>query len=396
MKTRVAVFFGGKSTEHEISIISAVQAMASFDREKYEVVPIYITKENEMYTGFGFDSIESYRDIPLLLRRGMRVTLEKKGGKVAVVRSPRKLFGSVLFDNIDVAFPIVHGTNVEDGTIAGWIEMLGLPYVGCDVLASAVGMDKYVMKAILKDNSIPVLDCRCFSRFEFDKNPDGVISRIVSAFAYPVIVKPINLGSSIGIKKASDEQELLDALELAFTFSTRALVEPAVVELREINCAVLGDSESAEASECEEPVSADEILSFEEKYMGGAKKTGSKGMASLSRKLPADIDSTQREKIRELAVKAFKVLGCNGVARIDFLLDGSNGHIYINEINTIPGSLSFYLWEPLGIKYPQLIDKLISLALKRQREKASLMFSFESNVISAAKLGTKGSKGAKL
>jgi len=396
MKTRVAVFFGGKSTEHEISIISAVQAMASFDREKYEVVPIYITKENEMYTGFGFDSIESYRDIPLLLRRGMRVTLEKKGGKVAVVRSPRKLFGSVLFDNIDVAFPIVHGTNVEDGTIAGWIEMLGLPYVGCDVLSSAVGMDKYVMKAILKDNSIPVLDCRCFSRFEFDKNPDGVISRIVSAFAYPVIVKPINLGSSIGIKKASDEQELLDALELAFTFSTRALVEPAVVELREINCAVLGDSESAEASECEEPVSADEILSFEEKYMGGAKKTGSKGMASLSRKLPADIDSTQREKIRELAVKAFKVLGCNGVARIDFLLDGSNGHIYINEINTIPGSLSFYLWEPLGIKYPQLIDKLISLALKRQREKASLMFSFESNVISAAKLGTKGSKGAKL
>ncbi len=396
MKTRVAVFFGGKSTEHEISIISAVQAMASFDREKYEVVPIYITKENEMYTGFGFDSIESYRDIPLLLRRGMRVTLEKKGGKVAVVRSPRKLFGSVLFDNIDVAFPVVHGTNVEDGTIAGWIEMLGLPYVGCDVLASAVGMDKYVMKAILKDNSIPVLDCRCFSRFEFDKNPDGVISRIVSAFAYPVIVKPINLGSSIGIKKASDEQELLDALELAFTFSTRALVEPAVVELREINCAVLGDSESAEASECEEPVSADEILSFEEKYMGGAKKTGSKGMASLSRKLPADIDSTQREKIRELAVKAFKVLGCNGVARIDFLLDGSNGHIYINEINTIPGSLSFYLWEPLGIKYPQLIDKLISLALKRQREKASLMFSFESNVISAAKLGTKGSKGAKL
>ena len=389
MKIKVAVFFGGKSTEHEISIITAVQAMAAFDKDKYEVIPIYITKTNELYTGIGLDRIEAYRDMPLLLKRSMRVTLQSGNGRVSAVRYPYKLFGGVLHESIDIAFPIVHGTNVEDGTIAGWLNMLNLPYVGCDVLSSAVGMDKYVMKAVLKDNSLPVLDCRCFYSYEYDKNLPGVIEKVESAFAYPVIVKPINLGSSIGIKKAFNEDELKDALELAFTFAPRVLVEPAVTNLREINCAVLGDVEDAEASECEEPFSADEILSFEEKYISGSKV---KGMEAMARKLPADLDASRREKIRTLAVKAFKALGCGGVARVDFLMDNESGRIYINEVNTIPGSLSFYLWEQAGVKYPELLDKMVSLGLKRKRTEENLVFSFDSNVLQNARLGGKKGK----
>lgn len=393
MKIRLAVIFGGKSVEHEISVISALQACEYIDRDKYEVIPLYMTKTGEFYTGEQMGNIERYRDIPALLKESTRVLLLNEEDRVDLVRYPMKKFGNNVLGSIDVAFPIVHGTNVEDGTLQGYLQTLGLPYVGCDVLSSAVGMNKYVMKTVFKDNDIPVLDCVCCNLTDYadvEKLMDGVEGK----FPYPVIVKPINLGSSVGISKASDRGQLEEALNLAFTFAPKVLIEPAIRQLKEINCAVLGDELEAEASECEEPLNAEEILTYEDKYIGGGKsKGGSKGMASLSRAIPANISQERREEIRQMAVRAFKCLGCSGVARIDFMIDKETDKVYLNEINTIPGSLAFYLWEPVGVSYPQLLERMIQLALKRHRENRKLTFSFDTNVLAGVKLG--GAKGSK-
>ena len=428
MKIRVAVLFGGKSTEHEISIISAIQAIGYMNTEKYDIIPVYITKNSEMYTGEFVGDIESYSDLQGLLRRSKRVTFVRDSENVRMVRYPAPLFSKGDMGTVDVFFPIVHGTNTEDGTLQGYINMLGAPYVGCDVLSSAVGMDKYVMKTVLKDNGVPVLDCKVFNSKMYDEDPDAIIETVEKEIGYPVIVKPIDLGSSIGISKAKDTEELWSSLENAFQFANKILIEPAVQNLKEINCAVLGDYEDARASECEEPVNGEGILSFSDKYlkggssakgsklggkMGGAKfsspklggaktggakfggsKGGSQGMASLSRKIPAEITDEQRTYIRELAVKAFKCLGCGGVSRIDFMMNTETGEIWLNEINTIPGSLSFYLWEPIGTPYSKLLDEMISLALKRERQEGALTYTFESNVLEGVTFG-RGSKGAK-
>lgn len=398
MKIKVAVLFGGKSTEHEISIISAIQAIGYLDRTKYDVIPVYVTKDNIMYTGEEIGKIENYTNLPDLLKKSQRVIFVKDEGKVKMLKYPFKAFSKGLVDTVDIFFPIVHGTNTEDGTLQGYLKMFDLPYVGCDVLSSAVGMDKYVMKTVLKDNGIPVLDCKVFNSKEYDSDFEEVVSKVEQAFPYPVIVKPIDLGSSIGISKAKDRDSLIESFENAFQFAHKVLVEPAVQNLKEINCAVLGDYTEAKASECEQPINADDILTFSEKYLGKSTKTsgGSKGMASLSRIIPADITEEQRETIRTLAVKAFKVLGCNGVSRIDFMMNNETGEIWLNEINTIPGSLSFYLWEPIGTPYAKLLDEMISFALKRYREENSLTYTFESNVLEGMKFGgAKGTKGAK-
>ncbi|MBQ1519383.1 MAG: D-alanine--D-alanine ligase, partial [Ruminococcus sp.] len=321
-------------------------------------------------------------------------------GKVQLVRQKIKKFGSNLISDVDIAFPIVHGTNVEDGALQGYLQTLDLPYVGCDVLASAVGMDKYVMKILLKEAGFPVLDCCRFSSYEID-DMDNMIAQVEAKFGYPVIVKPINLGSSVGISKAKDRDGLISSIEEAFQFADRILVEPAVVQLKEINCSVVGDSEAAEASVCEEPVqaSSDEILSYDQKYKGDGGKNGSKsgggskGMATLKRKIPAEITPEQDEFIRKTAVDAFRYLGCNGVTRIDFMIDMATDKVYINEINTIPGSLAFYLWEPKGVKYPELLERLIQLALKRYRQSEKISYTFDTNILSMG--GSFGSKGSK-
>ncbi|HEZ7985429.1 MAG TPA: D-alanine--D-alanine ligase family protein [Ruminococcus sp.] len=394
MKINLAVLFGGKSVEHEVSVISAVQAMASINKEKYNIVPVYMTKANEFYTGEKLFDINAFKDIPALLSQCTECVFVRSEGKVQLIRQKMKKFGSNLISDIDIAFPIVHGTNVEDGGLQGYLHTLDIPYVGCDVLASAVGMDKFVMKILLKDAGFPVLDCCRFSSFEIDKI-DECAEKVEEKFSYPVIVKPINLGSSVGISKASDRDGLIRSMEEAFSFADRILVEPAVVQLKEINCSVVGDSESAEASVCEEPVQAsdDEILSYEQKYVGGGKSGGSKGMAALKRKIPAEITPEQDEYIRKIAVDAFRYLGCNGVTRIDFMIDMATDKIYINEINTIPGSLAFYLWEPKGVKYSELLERMISLALKRYRQGEKINYSFDTNILAMG--GSFGSKGSK-
>ncbi|MGN1170113.1 MAG: D-alanine--D-alanine ligase family protein [Lachnospiraceae bacterium] len=393
MKTRVAMVFGGKSVEHEVSVISGIQAVMNMDTEKYEVIPVYMTKKNDMYIGEDIGKIESYKDIDGLLKRSQRVIMMNEGDRVVLLQYPFKKFGKNYSQEIDVVFPVVHGTNVEDGALQGYFKTLGVPFVGCDVTASAVGMDKYIMKAILKENDVPVLDARVFTLSDYAEI-DEMITKIESSIGYPVIVKPVNLGSSVGISVAKDHVELTRSIDDAYRYATKVLVEHAISNLREINCAVLGDENEAIASECEEPLHTKDILSYEDKYVSNAKGSGAKGMASVSRKIPAELTPEKRQEVRDLAVRAFQALGCNGVSRIDFMIDEDNGKLYFNEINTIPGSLAFYLWEPIGVPYKELLDRMIGLALKRERTEKNLTFTFDTNILNQSSFG--GQKGSKL
>lgn len=393
MKTRVAMLFGGKSVEHEVSVITGIQAIMNMDTDKYEVIPVYMTKENEMYVGDAVGDIEQYKNIDELLKKSQRVIMLNENGKVQLVSYPMKKFGKNTVIEIDVAFPVVHGTNVEDGALQGFLKTVGIPFVGCDVTASAIGMDKYIMKAVLRENDVPVLDAQLFTLSEYAEI-ETLLDKVENTLGYPVIVKPVNLGSSVGISVAKNRVELANSVDDAFKYASKVLVEHAITNLREINCAVLGDENEASASECEEPLHTKDILSYEDKYVNNAKGSGSKGMASVSRKIPAELSPEKREEIRELAVRAFKALGCNGVSRIDFMIDEDTGKLYFNEINTIPGSLAFYLWEPVGVPYKELLDRMIQLAFKRVRTEQSLTFTFDTNILNTASFG--GSKGAKL
>lgn len=393
MKTKVAVIFGGKSVEHEVSVISGIQAIMNMDTEKYEVIPVYLTKRNEMYIGQSVGDMDAYKDIDALLSKSQRVIMVREGENVQLVPYPAKRFGKNTATDIDVAFPIVHGTNVEDGALQGYLKTIGIPFVGCDVTASAIGMDKYIMKMVLKDSGVPLLDCMLFTLSDY-ADMDGMMARIEEKIGYPVIIKPVNLGSSVGISVAKDKVELAKSIDDAFRYATKVLAEHAISNLREINCAVLGDENEARASECEEPLHTKDILSYEDKYVSNAKGGNSKGMASVSRKIPADLTLEKRQEVRDIAVRAFQALGCNGVARIDFMIDEDNDKLYFNEINTIPGSLAFYLWEPIGVPYRELLDEMIQLACKRQRTEQNLTFTFDTNILNQASFG--GSKGAKL
>ena len=398
MKTNVAVFYGCRSVEHEVSIISAVQAMRAIDRERYDVTPVYVTKSGEMYTGDILFTIEEYRNLPELLKKCKKVNFARENGKVLMKFESGGLFSKQKPVSVDVAFPVVHGTNCEDGTIQGFFEFLDLPYVGCDIISSAVGMDKAVFKDVLKNAGLTVLDCLCYRAREYMTDKENITKNILEKIGLPLIVKPVNLGSSVGITKVNTEAELDEALTLAFSFADKVLVEHAVTAIREINCSVLGDADTCEASVCEEPFMNDEILSYEDKYMGNSKNGGqSKGMASLGRKIPADISDAKSEEIRTLACKIFKALGANGVVRIDFIIDTETDTVYANEINTIPGSLAFYLWDATGVPYKELINRLIELAFKRQRNRENLTYTIDTNILSGVSFGgSKGSKGSKI
>jgi D-alanine-D-alanine ligase len=393
MKTRVAVMYGGKSVEHEVSVISGIQALMNIDTDKYETIPVYITKQNEFYVGDDIGKIEAYKDIDGLLSRSQKVVWVNEGDKVVLSPYPKKMFGGMKDIEVDVAFPVVHGTNEEDGTLVGFLKTLGVPFVGCDVTSAAVGMDKYIQKCVLKDVDIPVLDCVCFHEDDY-ADIEKLLDTAEAKVGYPAIIKPVNSGSSVGISMARNRQELTKSIDDAFTYASIVLVEHGIEKLKEINCSVLGDDSGAKASILEEPFHTKDILSYKDKYeSNGTKSGGSKGMASVQRKIPADLPEETTKQIQEYAVRAFKALGCNGVVRIDFMIDESDGKLYFNEINTIPGSLSFYLWEPSGIPYKELLDQLIQLALKRARKFQNLTFTFDTNILNSASFG--GAKGVK-
>ncbi len=390
MKIKIGVIFGGKSVEHEVSIISAIQAIKNIDHNKYEVLPIYMTKNNEMYVGDKISKIENYKNTKELLTGSTRVTLINNNNKTELYKFPFKKLSNNYYDYIDIAFPIVHGTNVEDGTLQGYLKTLNIPFVGSDVTSSAIGMNKYVTKTILKENKLPVLDSLVINTYQYIDDNQEVLKKIKEKFKYPIIIKPINLGSSVGITIANNDKESLDAVDHAFTFAKEILIEKAITNIKEVNCSVIGDLEECISSVCEEPLRNNEnILSYEDKYLSNNK---SKGMASLGRLIPANISKTTEKTIKEYAEQTFKLLNCNGVVRIDFIIDLDLEKIYINEINAIPGSLSFYLWEATDLKYQDLLTKIIELSLKRQREEKNISYIFDTNILENFKSSNKTGK----
>ncbi len=393
MKTNIGVFFGGRSTEHEISVISASQAMAAIDREKYDVTPIYISKQGRYYTGDALFDIKNYKNIPALLEKCTQVYMEPSYGDYNVYRTKKGMFGSNVVTKLDVAIPVLHGSNVEDGIFEGVLESIGIPYAGCNTLASANGMDKITMKMILRECGVPVIDYVWFTDKEWFAKRDELIARIEEKIGYPVIVKPANLGSSVGIGRAGNREQLIEKIDVAEKYSSRIIVEHMVDNLKEINCSVLGDCDEYQPSVLEEPIKSAEILSYEDKYMGGTK--GAKGMQASQKRIPADLPEDVTKRIQFLAGETFRVLGCHGVSRVDVIMDEDNGEIYVNEINTIPGSLSFYLWEATGIPFTELMDRLVRLALKRKREQGQKTVSYDQNIFAltgGAKGGVKGAK----
>lgn len=392
MKTNIGVFFGGCSTEHEISVISASQAMSAIDRTVYDVTPIYITKQGEYYTGDALLDVANYRNIPSLLKKCKQVYLRPVKGDFNVYLTKKPIFGSNIAAKLDVAIPVLHGSYGEDGTFEGVLDAMGIPYAGCNVLASANGMDKITMKMILQACDVPVVDYVWFTDGQWRADKESLIEKIESKLGYPVIIKPSNLGSSVGIGRAINRETLIERINEAERYSARIIVEHMVENLHEVNCSVLGDCDEYETSVCEEPIKSGEILSYEDKYMGGTK--GAKGMQASQKRIPADLPEEVSSRIRFLAGETFRVLSCHGVSRVDVIMDADNGEIYVNEINTIPGSLSFYLWEATGLSFDKLMDRLVKLALKRQRQNNTKTISYDQNIFALGG-GVKGSKGAK-
>ncbi|MGE5456548.1 MAG: D-alanine--D-alanine ligase family protein [Ignavibacteriales bacterium] len=386
MSIRVGVIFGGKTVEHEVSIISAVQAMKSLNSDKYIAVPIYISKNKEMYTGKLLKEIESYKDINKLIKHSKNVTLYNEKGRYFI--QTKGIFKKII-EEVDIVLPIVHGNNVEDGTIQGFLETIGVPYVGSGVIASAMGQDKVFMKQIFSANDISIVDYTWFYDFEYKENKDKIINEILK-LNFPVIVKPATLGSSVGIAKADNMKELIDAINEAIKYDNKIVVEKVIQDLTEVNCSVLGTYEDQKVSEIEEVMSTDEFLTYKDKYLGSGGK--SKGMASTNRIIPARIDNKTRKEVKHIARKVFKVLNLAGVCRIDFLIDKKENKVYINEPNTIPGSLSYYLWEPIGKKYDMLLDEMISIAIRSYKKKQNTIYSFDTNILENFN-GLKGNKG---
>ena len=403
MKTSVGVFFGGRSVEHEISVISALQAIHAFNRDKYDITPVYISKQGVWYTGDKLLETENYRDMAALVRSLTPVFLKPHYGDHNLYREKRGLFGGDrVVKKLDVIVPVLHGTNGEDGIFQGMIEMTGIPYAGCNPLSSANGMDKIAMKMIMRESGIPTVDYVWFTDKEWGMKREELVERVEKRLGYPVIVKPGNLGSSVGISRAVDRESLLAAVATAQRYSSRLLVEKMVERLKEINCSVLGNYYECEASVCEAPIRSGEILSYEDKYLGGGAKGGAKGgvkesrgMHSTVREIPARLPEEQTAFIRATAVETFKALNCDGVSRIDFMIDEATQQIFVNEINTIPGSLSFYLWEATGISFTELTQRLIDIAFQRKRDSSFKTTSYKENIFNYSISGAKGAKGAK-
>lgn len=396
---KVAVIFGGKTCEHDVSIVTGLQLIENIDKTKYEVIPIYIHSNGDWYIGDELLDVNLYKDF------SQRRSMLKKG--IIVPCKPQLLiegfglFGKNEYVKIDVAIPAMHGMNGEDGTLQGLLELSGIPYTSSGVLGASVGMDKILMKKVFESEGIPVLPYTYFIRSEWEKDREKVLNDIESKLSYPMFVKPSNLGSSIGISKAKDRESLITAIEVAVNYDARIIVERGVENLTEVNCSALGRADDVNVSVCEQPVNWAEFLTFEDKYLHGSKssktptKGGTKGMSSMTRKVPADITDEQTNEIQNYTLKAFKALNSKGVVRIDFIIDNDDGKVYINEINTIPGSFAFYLWNYENkLSYTELIDKLIEIAEEDFEEKQKNNYTYNSDII--AKQGTSGCKGGKL
>lgn len=375
-KITIGIIFGSRSVEHEVSIGTAHQVMQAIDRNKYDLVPIYITREGQWFTGEKLLILENFKDLSSLISGLEKAYIAPDPSIESLVLVSQKWFRKKM-NKVDVAFPLVHGTYGEDGTLQGLFELANIPYIGAGVLGSALGMDKIVMKSVFKHNHLPTVNYVWFLRNEWVDKQKEIIAEIERNLKYPLFVKPANLGSSIGISKVKNREDLIYAVEVANHYDRRLLVEESVEGSIEINCSVLGNEEPI-PSVCEQPVSWEEFLNYDEKYLRGGKISGLKG---ADRRIPAPISSELTEKIQKLAVNAFRAIDCRGIARVDFLVNIEKDEIFINEINTIPGSISFYLWEATSIKFSELIDKLIDLAFDAQKEKSKTTYAYDSKLL---------------
>lgn len=398
-KLQLGLIFGGRSCEHEVSVISALQLAHSVDRAKYDLHPIYINKSGEWFSGPGLLSLDTYKEPVMYTQKGQyeRVTLDvtAHSGALVAVRPGKWLYSRprvTILAHLDCVIPVMHGLHGEDGTLQGLLELADIPYTSTGVAGSAASMDKILMKHIFRSGGIPVLPDAMVLRSEWRQKPEEIIADIEGRLPYPVFVKPANLGSSIGVSRADDRASLRDALELASAYDRRILVEQGLDKPVEVNCSVLGFDNQARPSVVEMPVTGGQLLDFKEKYLAGG---GSKGMASLRRAIPAPIGDPLTQRVQELSVQVFRLMDCKGVVRIDWMIDPKTDELYITEINTIPGSLSFYLWkesEP-RLSYPRLVDAMVEYALQAHHEKSENNYAYRSDLFN--KMSLSGAKGAK-
>ena len=396
-KKQLGVIFGSRSCEREVSIISAIQLMRHADTEKYDVIPVYIDEHGGWYTGEKLKDIHSYQPFQPNQAGIVRVYLDMTSGSGALLTTER---GKGLFSReeiravarIDVFVVVMHGMNGEDGTLQGMLELANVPYTSSGVGASALGMDKILMKQFFRGADLPVLPSVWYTMTEFQADPERILKETEEVLGYPVYVKPAKLGSSIGVSRAENGEELREALELAFEYDRRVLVEKGLTKPIELNCSVLGYDGEMTASPIEMPISGEDFLDFKEKYLAAG---GSKGMASLHRVLPAPIEDDLRIRIQEMSKSIFRMMDCKGVVRIDYMFDRDSGGFYITEINVIPGSLAFYLWENAGMPYRELIDRMVELAEKAHLDKNQANYAYTSDILKGAVFGTKGAKGVK-
>jgi len=399
-KMNIAVIFGSRSCEHDVSIVSAMQLIEAAKTAGYTVTPVYISREGLWYTGEALDKIETFREFNPMAKGITRVNLDvsanagdlwawppQRAGLFAKVPSP--------VAHIDCAIPVLHGLHGEDGTVQGLLEMANIPYASAGVLGSSVGMDKIAMKQILKGAGFPVLDYVWFTRGELGTAREEIIAKIEKKIKYPAFVKPATLGSSIGVSRANNREELDKAIDLAASYDHRILVEVGINNPVEINCAALGYGADVMASVCEMPVpsTGDKFLNFFEKYLRNASAKGesSRGMKSLSRVVPAPIGDELTQRIQKMTREIFRLLDGRGTMRIDFILD-ENDMLYVNEPNTIPGSLAFYLWKECGVSFSDLVDKMVEGALRAHADKNQNVYAFDSTILQKVASGVKGAK----
>lgn len=402
-KSRVAVVFGGPSVEHEVSVITGIQAFNALKSTAFEPVAVYIDKGGRWFVGDAVEDLDRYKDTKALARTATEVIpFSSNSGRLLLRAHRGGIFKRWTDTAIDAALLALHGSEGENGSVQGLLETFNVPYTGSDVTASAIGMDKAIAKSLCAAAGVPVVNGVVLREHEWRGQEDARLRQCESTLGFPMIVKPCRLGSSIGIRKVADLEMLESAVEEGLRLDEKILVERSVEALREFNCSVLGDGRSAEISVVEEPVrvSGEALLSYEQKYQrGSAKGSGAKansgqGMASLDRIIPADIPEELISEIRRLALKIFQVVGCGGVARVDFLFDSQSGQIYFNEINTIPGSFSFYLWEPSGVPFDALLSRMIEIAFDRHRRKIGKIRTYETDLLSRNALkGVKGKSG---
>ncbi len=391
MKIRLGVIFGGVSVEHEVSVISAIQAMENIDKVKYDVMPIYVSKNGDWYAGEMLKDINIYNDQDLLKRFATKVVLYRKDNRF-ILQSISN-FIKREFCELDIILPVMHGTYGEDGALQGYLETVGIPFAEADHYAATVGQDKIFMKQIWKDSGVPVVNYVWFFDIDYRNDPEGVIDKC-NKLHFPLVVKPARLGSSVGIAIAHNNQELNDSIADAINYDSKVLVEEMVEKLVEVNISVFGNYRKQKLSVIEEVGGSKEFLTYDDKYKGSGKTKGaSKGMYSAKRIIPARISDELTKKVNDIAIKAFRSLNSSGVVRIDFLIDKKNNKVYANEINSIPGSLSFYLWNKTNKEYPELLDDIINVAIRDYKDRINKTHTFDTNILSNYKnSGTKGVK----